>query len=336
MYGSYNNNNNYNKNNKIIYSEFSSMASFYPSNATKGEFADGEEADEEETASDPYHLYEEESSKYLDASNPDHFSDINKNNSKLIINDVKPLSYYFKLYNKKQMFELDNPTFLSNQYIRQVKLATKLNKANTNLNRSSDKYRISIVPEKKPNDESNSHFVKSKIKPEDSDHSEPALNSNKSNLINLNQKLIQEHKKIFSYNHFQQPSNLKHFIVNKPDSQASYISSSSNIMNKTSNSNNTDTNSFENTNIDTQVDIDIMADIKMVHSEQTDDSNSQTVHAVHEPQQPIYINRPKSSSSKPMNKLIKNLKHKFNFKKNIIDIKLPSAIAEAESPMPTG
>ena len=70
------------------------------------------------------------------------------------------------------MFELDNPTFLSNQYIRQVKLASKLNKNSMGLNRTSDKYRVSIVPEKKSNEDSNINFVKSKLKPENSDPGE--------------------------------------------------------------------------------------------------------------------------------------------------------------------
>ena len=232
------------------------------------------------------------------------------------------------------MFELDNPTFLSNQYIRQVKLTTKLNKSNLAMSRAtSDKYRTSIVPEKKSSEDSTPNVKSKKTSDTSENDQQPAVNGlTRPTLTNLNQKLIQEHKKVFSYNHFQQSSNLKHFIVNKPDS---YISSSSNnIMNK--NTTMTDTTDFENSHTLDAHNVDLMADIKMVNSEQTDDTNSVTAHHVHEPQQPIYLNRPKSASVRPVNKLIKNLKQKFNFKKNIVDIKLPAAIIEAESPLPNG
>lgn len=69
-------------------------------------------------------------------------------------------------------------------------------------------------------------------------------------LNNLTQKIVQEHKKIFSYNQYQNPNKLKHFIVdNWPKNEP--------------------LQEVEDTNLD--IEIDIIADIKNNNSsEQTD------------------------------------------------------------------
>lgn len=248
--------------------------------------------DANEDIDEDYHFYEQDALKYLKESQPTNYNDFNK--SKTIFTDVKPFSYYLKLYNKKQMLELDNPTFLSNQYMKQKKIANKLAK----VNKSSEKYKVS---NKKVNEED-------KIDEEDeSDQFNP--------LKNLNQQLIQEHKKVFSYNQYQNPNSFKHFIVNK------------NIDNNIS-------NDIINENLDTNIEIDLISDIKNNSSEKTEDNHSSIIDTEsiennnnNSNNNNNILNRPKSSS-KPVNKLIKNIKQKFNFKKNIIDIKLPTAILE--------
>ncbi len=75
--------------------------------------------DANEDIDEDYHFYEQDALKYLKESQPTNYNDFNK--SKTIFTDVKPFSYYLKLYNKKQMLELDNPTFLSNEYMKQKK-----------------------------------------------------------------------------------------------------------------------------------------------------------------------------------------------------------------------
>jgi len=182
--------------------------------------------DANEDIDEDYHFYEQDALKYLKESQPTNYNDFNK--SKTIFTDVKPFSYYLKLYNKKQMLELDNPTFLSNEYMKQKKIANKLAK----VNKSSEKYKVS---NKKVNDEDKKH------QSDESDQFNP--------LKNLNQQLIQEHKKVFSYNQYQNPNSFKHFIVNK------------NIDNIS--------NEIINENLDTNFEIDLISDIKNNSSEKT-------------------------------------------------------------------
>lgn len=267
-----------------------------------------------------FRLYEEKLTTTIkDENNNEYeaFSNINTTNntssntnySKLILNENKPFSYYLKLYNKKQMLELDNPTFLSNQYKKQFKLTNKLARANNNLannTKTSEKYKTSnesINSSSKKSDDGSEmlkDFIRFKKKSEDA-----KINT----YNNLTQKLVQEHKKFFSYNSYQNPNTLKHFIVH--------------------------TTKEETSNLDTEIEIDIIGDIKNNSSDRTDQTDEGLLANELEFMQEIPPSESAGTkSTKPMNKLLKNLKQRFNFKKNIVDIKLPTSIAEDESPTP--